>query len=211
MEWLRDWLQQLLVLLVFAAFFDLIVTEHSTQKYIKLVISFCILLSLISPLIEWLEVDSAKQIEQKFTEYWQGLTSDSEETNQPVIATTVHDQQTQTIVEQQMATQVMIYLRTHHEINTQCEVKLADSINDMQNIERLRCTKVTRDPNHSRQATNSESSIATIQSMAPVLIFDTQDQEHQEPVTIQESQMIQTLREYIRKEWAMEVNGIEFK
>ncbi|WP_422660704.1 stage III sporulation protein AF [Paenibacillus sp. EC2-1] len=66
MEWLGEWLKSVIMIVMFAAFVDLILPGKSMQRYARLVLSMLILLALLRPVINLLTVSPEKQLAQEF-------------------------------------------------------------------------------------------------------------------------------------------------
>ncbi|MDR0267048.1 stage III sporulation protein AF [Paenibacillus sp.] len=52
MTWLSSWLKEVIMVVLLAAFVDLILPSKSMERYVKLVLSLLILLTLLSPLVK---------------------------------------------------------------------------------------------------------------------------------------------------------------
>ncbi|MFC7681917.1 stage III sporulation protein AF [Paenibacillus sp. GCM10028914] len=61
MDWLSEWLKSVIMIVLFAAFVDLILPSKSMQRYARLVLSMLILLALLRPIISLLTVSPEKQ------------------------------------------------------------------------------------------------------------------------------------------------------
>ena len=57
MEWLSGWLRELILVVLLATFVDMLLPNRSMERYVKLVLSLLILLTLITPLINLLSSD----------------------------------------------------------------------------------------------------------------------------------------------------------
>lgn len=55
--WLSQWLRDIVLIVLFAAFVDLLVPNNALQKYVKITISLMILLTILSPIIGMLRPD----------------------------------------------------------------------------------------------------------------------------------------------------------
>lgn len=66
MEWLSEWLKSIIMIVMFAAFVDLILPGKSMQRYARLVLSMLILLALLRPVINLLTVSPEKQLALEF-------------------------------------------------------------------------------------------------------------------------------------------------
>lgn len=52
MEWLSDWLKQVILIILLAAFVDLLLPNQAMQRYVKTVVSLFILMTLLTPVFE---------------------------------------------------------------------------------------------------------------------------------------------------------------
>lgn len=50
MGWLSNWLQELIMIVLLATFVDMLLPNRSMERYVKLVLSLLILLTLLSPI-----------------------------------------------------------------------------------------------------------------------------------------------------------------
>ncbi len=57
MEWLSDWVKQIILLVMVATFFDLLLPNHSMERYVKLVMGLLIILAILSPLFQLMNQD----------------------------------------------------------------------------------------------------------------------------------------------------------
>ncbi|MBH8596751.1 stage III sporulation protein AF [Thermoactinomyces sp. CICC 10523] len=56
-EWLGDWLKQVILLILIAAFIDLLLPNHSLDRYVKLVMGLLIIMAILSPIFHLLSKD----------------------------------------------------------------------------------------------------------------------------------------------------------
>lgn len=56
-EWLSDWLKQIILVILMAAFADLLLPNNAMQRYIKLIVSLFILMTILSPVVQLLRGD----------------------------------------------------------------------------------------------------------------------------------------------------------
>lgn len=52
MEWLGGWLKTIIMIILLATFADLLLPNHSMQRYVKMAVSLLIVMTLITPLFE---------------------------------------------------------------------------------------------------------------------------------------------------------------
>jgi stage III sporulation protein AF len=127
MEWLREWLQQLLVLLVLAAFFDLLVSDQATHKYVKWVVSISILLALLAPLVQWVQDNATAQLQDSMQAQMDRFVATGQAgplTASDFNVEALHDTQAIHLVEQQMASELAGYLQRVENIERRCMVAL---------------------------------------------------------------------------------------
>jgi stage III sporulation protein AF len=61
-QWLSEWLKEIILVILLATFVDLLLPNSSMQRYVKVVVSLFILLTILSPLITLLKVDFNEDI-----------------------------------------------------------------------------------------------------------------------------------------------------
>ncbi|MFD2611874.1 stage III sporulation protein AF [Paenibacillus gansuensis] len=57
LEWLSSWLKDIILIILLAAFVDLILPNKALTRYVKLVVSLFILMAILSPLVQLLKAD----------------------------------------------------------------------------------------------------------------------------------------------------------
>lgn len=55
MDWLAGWLREIVIVILFASFIDLLVPNNALQRYVKVALSLFILLTILSPLLRLLD------------------------------------------------------------------------------------------------------------------------------------------------------------
>lgn len=63
MTWLAEWLKQVIFVVLMATFIDLLLPNRSMERYVKLVVSLLILLTLISPVMRLFAPDAQRKLE----------------------------------------------------------------------------------------------------------------------------------------------------
>ncbi|PQP87808.1 stage III sporulation protein AF, partial [Paenibacillus sp. AR247] len=51
MEWLGNWLKEVIMVVLLATFVDMLLPSRSMERYVKLVLSLLVLVTLLNPLI----------------------------------------------------------------------------------------------------------------------------------------------------------------
>lgn len=62
MAWLGSWLHELILVVLMAAFVEMLLPSKSMERYARLVLSLLILLAMLSPLISLLKGDASKEL-----------------------------------------------------------------------------------------------------------------------------------------------------
>ncbi|GAK39905.1 stage III sporulation protein AF [Paenibacillus urinalis] len=80
MEWLSGWLRELILVVLLATFVDMLLPNKSMERYVKLVLSLLILLTLISPIINLINQDSNERLSAALTDWGGGSTEEQDMT-----------------------------------------------------------------------------------------------------------------------------------
>ena len=136
----KEWLQQVLIVLVLAAFFDMMIPHNSMHKYIKLVVSLCILLTLLMPLVRWVGGDAREWLA---VEWRQNVAAENvrDATRQVVAQPSewMHEQ-TESLVEQRMSGELSGFLRSVVTWPVSCTVEATFKNQTVQVIEQVFCS-----------------------------------------------------------------------
>ncbi|OMF86992.1 stage III sporulation protein AF [Paenibacillus sp. FSL R7-0273] len=62
MTWLGDWLRELILVVLMAAFVEMLLPGKSMERYARLVLSLLVLLTMLSPVVSLLKGDAAKEL-----------------------------------------------------------------------------------------------------------------------------------------------------
>ncbi|WP_342561983.1 stage III sporulation protein AF [Paenibacillus sp. FSL R7-0345] len=62
MSWLGDWLRELILVVLMAAFVEMLLPGKSMERYARLVLSLLVLLTMLSPIVSLLKGDAAKEL-----------------------------------------------------------------------------------------------------------------------------------------------------
>ncbi|WP_164931675.1 stage III sporulation protein AF [Longirhabdus pacifica] len=65
-DWLSEWLREIIIIILIASFVELILPNKSMQRYTKVTISLFIILTILSPIISFIQSDF--NVEQLFSE-----------------------------------------------------------------------------------------------------------------------------------------------
>ncbi|RCX23144.1 stage III sporulation protein AF [Fontibacillus phaseoli] len=73
MNFLGEWLKEIIVVVLIAVFIDLLLPNRSMERYVKFVVSLLILLTLLSPVMRLFSSDAKQKIETAFADSWGNL------------------------------------------------------------------------------------------------------------------------------------------
>jgi len=54
MEWLEDWLKQIILLILIATFIDLLLPNRSMERYVKLVMGLLMIMAILAPILKFI-------------------------------------------------------------------------------------------------------------------------------------------------------------
>lgn len=57
LAWLNEWLRSIIIIILLAAFVDLILPNRSMQRYVKVVVSLFVLMTILTPIVQMLVSD----------------------------------------------------------------------------------------------------------------------------------------------------------
>ncbi|WP_431088120.1 stage III sporulation protein AF [Paenibacillus sp. 8b26] len=86
MTWLGGWLKELVLIVLLASFIDMILPSRSMERYVKLVLSLLILLTLLSPVVRLLSTSPSELLGRAFDLQRQAETGKSEPTLEEILA-----------------------------------------------------------------------------------------------------------------------------
>lgn len=67
--WLAEWLRGIIAVVLLASFIDLLLPNRSMQRYVRLVASLIILLTILSPIISLLKGDFNERLDERFANW----------------------------------------------------------------------------------------------------------------------------------------------
>lgn len=73
MQWFSQWLKEIIMVILLAAFIDLLLPNRSMQRYVKLMLSLIILLTLLSPVLRLFDSNVTAELARE----WDALVSTS--------------------------------------------------------------------------------------------------------------------------------------
>ncbi|GAA0402326.1 stage III sporulation protein AF [Paenibacillus motobuensis] len=84
MNFLGDWLKQIIIIVLFAVFIDLLLPNRAMERYVRFVVSLLILLTLIAPVVRIFTPEAKQKLEIALTDSL--IDSDSRDTQQSTLA-----------------------------------------------------------------------------------------------------------------------------
>jgi stage III sporulation protein AF len=209
MIWLKEWLQQLVALLMIAAFFDLVVTHQSIHRYVRLVVSLCILLSLLMPIAKFVKSDFEKWLQST------PLQMDATPTQSEVRAISsmaahtqlqaVQQRQTAEIFEQRLASELLQHLKTIEPTVTKCAVKSDENSHQLIKIKEIQC-EVQSSSLKSEDNSAFSKPIEIEPVVIPVVAITDSAELH---VSGPKNDSLEPIiRKYVRSKWSFEIENV---
>lgn len=124
-DWLSGWLREIILVVMFAVIVDMLLPNHAMQRYIKVVVSLFILLTIISPILSLIRSDlHIHEIGAALDDWGSGQGGPRIASQEEIAANAerlrqANEQQTVRWVEERLATVIEEDLRTrgYHEVS----------------------------------------------------------------------------------------------
>lgn len=206
MEWITLWLKQVILVVMLAAFLDLILPATQLQRYVKMVMGLIILLTILTPLFRIFQL-SPDEMAMRISRYQAELSRSPRMPDWKAIAEQLknaQDEQTENNVKRQMEQSIRQEIKEVHQINVaSVDVTFDRSANGQAEIKRIVI----------RLGQPEEGSTAdAIQPVEPVRIdLDGDDEETSDTaaVTTQpENRLHQSIRETVAARWDVGVDRV---
>lgn len=204
-EWMGDWLKQIILLVLVATFLDMLLPSNALEKYVKLVMGLLILMAILSPvftlLSEKLNITQLAFFEGKevvaTAPQMSSLTNIEEQANQ---LRQKQDQLIQQKTEQSMET----WIKTHIPNRFAMEVVSADVVAQF-TTETPHITKVHLVIKEKSTGTNLEQKVNPVQEVS---IHQSPDPVTANPVPNEKQQQIQS---FIQQTWNLMPEQVEIQ
>lgn len=205
MEWLNDWVKQIILLVMVATFFDLLLPNHSMERYVKLVMGLLIILAILSPLFQLMNQDfHLSKVMFALKEGW----SDKEKTPFEQIQENIKkleksqnhliQQQTEKSMEKMMTEQIEKKFAVEV-VKTKIQTRLNQhQVPEISEIELV-----------ARQSVKSEMGPAPIRTVEPVsVVIDEQGSKHSDALSKEEEKLRQEIANYLEEYWQISSSQI---
>ncbi len=140
MEWLTLWLKKIILLVLLAAFLDLILPNTNLQRYVKMVMGLIILMTILSPVFQIFNL-SQDELAMKINRYQQEIAEKTPDTEWKAIAERLageKDQEVTRYVTSQMETMIQHEIESAYQVSvTSVRVQLAANSNDKPKIQTI--------------------------------------------------------------------------
>jgi stage III sporulation protein AF len=206
MEWITLWLKQVILVVMLAAFLDLILPATQLQRYVKMVMGLIILLTILTPLFRIFQL-SPDEMAMRISRYQAELSRSPRMPDWKAIAEQLknaQDEQTENNVKRQMEQSIRQEIKEVHQMDVaSVDVTFDRSANGQAEIKRIVI----------RLGQLEEGSTAdAIQPVEPVRIdLDGDDEETSDTaaVTTQpENRLHQSIRETVAARWDVGVDRV---
>lgn len=146
-QWLSDWLREIILVILLATFVDLLLPNSTMQRYVKVVISLFILLTILSPVISLLKSETELEMmmstgvnQQSLSLYDGQIDSLQEITGEGEKLSALNTEQSLQLIETQMEEMILDQLATEMPdhmltVNVETEVKEGEPSPEVKNIQ----------------------------------------------------------------------------
>lgn len=214
MEWLSLWLKKIILLVLLAAFLDLILPNTNLQRYVKIVMGLIILVSIMSPLFSLFNL-SQDELALRMSRYQQEMTDSTDSTDSDWKSLTnrilsTQDEQAHRYVQTQMEAIIREQLKESY------GVELAQvSINMEQKDQKARIASIDIIVAEPGSKSASERATPAIKPIEPVRIE--LDQSNRKPDQAQEASataeeenpLYLQIRNSVAQSWALAPKQVE--
>lgn len=212
LEWLGNWLKQIILLIVIATFIDLILPNRSMERYVKLVMGLLMIMVILTPILQLIGKDKA--LTNWGVEFWnQGgkgeIKSDQYPTMKEIEASSqlvkqkqedfvrqrVNQQIEQMVIEQ---VESRFSVKVHH-----CDVRLKEEAGELR-LERIRLILSSSSPK------SENSGVSEVEPVKPVEIGKGEEIESG-VFTQKDDEWIKRISRYIAETWQLNLDNIEIR
>lgn len=218
MDWLSQWLQEIIIIILIATFIELILPSQSMQRYIKVVVSLFILLTLLSPIIALLQkgvepgslLGQTPEVETSGTSLSTILQrGESMRVKQEQQAMTLFEDQVQEVLKGELESRFPVRMQEIH-----LQMKQGDEVQP--EINQMQLAIEAYEP---ETQTSPESKLQTpIESVQPVHIEirigespPLETQNAQQVTSEEERQLENEIKQWIERQWGLEQARIQIR
>lgn len=212
MQWIGDWLREIVLVILLAAFIDLMLPNSTMQRYVKVVISLFVLLTILSPIIQLFKSDL------DFVD-WQDQAVEMD-TIQPLDDIMEkgkkmrmnNEENSIQYVESQMENMMKAELETEFPGKIR-KVGVTTEINAEKNTLEIHKVEVTliSDEEQNAEGSSSENSVKSIEPVEPVVIDikvnpiedSDSDNSNDQQTDITENQVKNQVSHFLEKNWSV--------
>ncbi len=142
MAWLTLWLKKIILLVLLAAFLDLILPNTNLQRYVKMVMGLIILITILSPLFSLFHL-STEELALRLSRYQDSLTASTPDKEWREITDKLLSQQNQQMteyVQNQVAAMVRQQVQSTYGVAADVDVKIRTADGQQPQIEAIALT-----------------------------------------------------------------------
>lgn len=233
MEWLNGWIKELILIILIAAFTDLLLPNHALQRYVRTVIGLFILLVMLSPLYElfhhrwspnqWIQAGLGEPAANEAQ--MQSLSTIVKQSNE---LKTANQQQAKLLLEQQLAVSMQEGIERQNQVSVE-QLQVITKLDDkgklsIEQVHLVLGTSSEKAEKAKAQAQKDQSAIAVIKPITPVIIDlksagkeisksmeSTEEQESTATLESAKDSLQEQVKQYIAQEWQIKQSQIHIK
>lgn len=211
LEWLGNWLKQIIILIIIATLIDLILPNRSMERYVKLVMGLLMIMAILTPILQLIGKENI--LTNWGVEFWNKTVKEEARYKQyPSMkeieaASQSVKQQQEAFVQQQVARQIehmvteqvesRFSMKVHH-----CDVKLKEEAGEVK-LEKVRLI-LSKELNEAKESDDKE-----IIAIRPIEIGQEENNELSD--SQEDKDIIKNIQNFISEMWHLDRANIEIQ
>lgn len=211
LEWLGNWLKQIIILIIIATLIDLILPNRSMERYVKLVMGLLMIMAILTPILQLIGKENI--LTNWGVEFWNKTVKEEARYKQyPSMkeieaASQSVKQQQEAFVQQQVARQIehmvteqvesRFSMKVHH-----CDVKLKEEAGEVK-LEKVRLI-LSKELNEAKESDDKE-----IIAIRPIEIGQEENNELSD--SQEDKEIIKNIKNFISEMWHLDRANIEIQ
>lgn len=208
MDWLREWLQNIIVIVLLATFADLLLPNSNLQKYSKMVLGLLIVFTILTPILTVFDQFDMNQIIQEFNKELDEPSSNSKKGTESLQTDMQQNMQSKMItqVEQMMNEQLQELVNNQYNVDIK-DLRLETSFSD--GNWKISKIEVTVQEKEEAEAAGKDQTEAEVENIKMVSITLDQSPVSSEKKAADQNEKIEKeIIRLIQSEWGFPKNNI---
>lgn len=208
MEWLKEWLQNIIVIVLLATFADLLLPNSNLQKYSKMVLGLLIVFTILTPILTVFDQFDMNQIIQEFGNEFDDPSSNSKREMESFQSDMQQNMQNKMItqVEQMMNEQLQEMVNNQYNVDIK-DLRLETSFSEGNwKISKIEVTVQQREETEAAEEEQTEEEVENIKVVS--ITLDQPPASPEKKTTDQNEKIEKEIINLIQTEWGFPKNNI---